>query len=136
MPSRMLKVALLVREYDEAIAFFVKVVGMVLKEDTDMRNGKRWVRLAPSANDEGCEILLARAVNDEQHAAVGKQFGGRVGMFLGTDTFESDLGRLKEHGVRLVRGPVSEPYGMVVVFEDLYGNKWDLIGPASPAAPA
>lgn len=133
MPSRILKVALLVREYDEAIAFFVKVVGMVLKENTDMGNGKRWVRLAPSAADEGCEVLLARAVNDEQRAAVGKQWGGRVGMFLGTETFDSDLMRLKEHGVRLVRGPVIEPYGMVVVFEDLYGNKWDLIGPARSA---
>ncbi len=120
-------VTLVVRDYDEAIGFFTGKLGFALAEDTDLGDGKRWVRVVPSAG--GAAILLARAVTPAQQAAIGNAAGGRVALFLKTDDFESDYARLLANGVHFRRNPVSEPYGMVAVFDDLYGNPWDLIGP-------
>ncbi|MGE4072586.1 MAG: VOC family protein [Lysobacterales bacterium] len=116
--------ALLVRDYDEAIAFFTGVLGFALVSDEPRGEGKRWVVVAPA---EGGALLLARAVTDEQRAAVGRQSGGRVGWFLHVDDFQADYARLRAAGVRFCEEPRHEPYGWVVVFEDLYGNRWDLL---------
>lgn len=122
-------IAFLVHDYDEAIAFFTGALGFRLVEDTPQGDGKRWVTVAPRGAD-GTRLLLARAVNDEQRAAVGKQGGGRVLLFLQTDDFAGDHARMREHGVHFREEPRHEPYGTVVVFDDLYGNGWDLIQPA------
>ena len=123
-------VALVVREYDEAIAFFTEALGFALVEDTPMGDGKRWVVVAPGgADDPGSRLLLARATSAAQREAIGRHAGGRVGFFLHTDDFEASLRRLTAHGVRLAEAPRDEPYGRVVVFLDLYGNRWDLIEP-------
>jgi catechol 2,3-dioxygenase-like lactoylglutathione lyase family enzyme len=119
-------VAFLVHDYDEAIAYFTESLGFELLEDTRLSETKRWVRVAPRGAREA-SLLLARAASDEQRAAVGKQGGGRVCFFLHTDDFERDYGRMKTRGVTFVESPRSEPYGRVVVFEDLYGNRWDLV---------
>ena len=120
--------ALLVREYDEAIRFFVDVLGFQLQEDTDLGAGKRWVVVTPQG--EGNHgLLLARADNDRQRAAVGDQAGGRVFQFLHTDDFERDYALYRERGVTFREAPRYEPYGTVAVFEDLYGNLWDLLQP-------
>lgn len=128
------QVALLVREYDEAIAFYRDVLGFVLVEDTPLPVGKRWVRLrAPGGG--GAEILVSRAVDDAQRASVGRQAGGRVLFFLHTDDFDGDVLRLRKHDVRIDEGPWDHDYGQVVVFRDLYGNRIDLIAPkAIPSA--
>ena len=120
-------IALLVREYDEAIDFYVNKLGFTLLEDTDMGGGKRWVRVAPAGAIETA-ILLARAVNEKQIASVGNQAGGRVWLFLHTDNFENDYAAMQLRGVKFLETPRNEAYGMVVVFEDLYGNRWDLLG--------
>ncbi|MGR6330697.1 VOC family protein [Sphingomonas sp. XXL09] len=120
--------ALLVRDYDEAISFFVDSLGFVLREDTALAAGKRWVVVAPPAAAHA--LLLARAVGDRQRAAVGDQSGGRVFLFLETDDFARDHRAFTDRGVRFVEPPRHEPYGIVAVFEDLYGNRWDLIEPA------
>jgi catechol 2,3-dioxygenase-like lactoylglutathione lyase family enzyme len=117
---------LVVRDYDEAIRWYTDVLGFVLLEDTPLDGGKRWVRVAPRADAETA-LLLARAASPDQAARVGDQTGGRVFLFLDTDDFARDHARLVAHGVRIVRGPVVEPYGTVAVFEDLYGNRWDLV---------
>lgn len=136
MQQRLSLIALTVRDYDEAIAFYVGILGFTLLEDTDLGNGKRWVRVAPpskpsaSHHNPGAAILLARAVTAEQLASVGNQTGGRVFLFLETDDFWRDYRAMLSRGVRFVREPVEEPYGTVAVFADVYGNKWDLIGPA------
>lgn len=119
--------ALLVRDYDEAIAWFTRALGFVLLEDTPLSDTKRWVRMAPADRKGGAQLLLARAVGPVQEAAVGRQFGGRVGLFLYTDDFARDHARMVAAGVRFVEAPRHEPYGTVVVFEDLYGNRWDFI---------
>ena len=124
-------VALLVRDYDEAIRFFTQALRFVLLEDEQREGAKRWVRVAPSAG--GAALLLARAATPEQERAIGNQSGGRVFMFLHTDDFHADFEHMKAHGVRFTESPRHESYGTVVVFLDLYGNKWDLIGPATPA---
>jgi catechol 2,3-dioxygenase-like lactoylglutathione lyase family enzyme len=126
-------VALVVREYDEAIAFFTDALRFTLIEDAPMGGGKRWVVVAPQAS--GPTLLLARAATDEQRAAVGNQTGGRVFLFLHTDDFWGDYQHMRARGVRFVEEPREEAYGRVVVFLDLYGNKWDLVqrGAASPA---
>jgi catechol 2,3-dioxygenase-like lactoylglutathione lyase family enzyme len=124
-------VAILVRDYDEAIRFFTQALRFVLLEDEDRGGGKRWVRVSPSK--DGAALLLARAVTPEQERAIGNQSGGRVFMFLRTDDFHADFAHMKAHGVRFTESPRHESYGTVVVFLDLYGNKWDLIGPATPA---
>jgi predicted enzyme related to lactoylglutathione lyase len=123
--------SIVVDDYDDAIAFYCNKIGFDLIEDTDMGNGKRWVLIAPPrAPANATRILLARTVNDSQKRAVGQQTGGRVGFFLMTDDFKTDHARMAENGVRFLEAPRHEPYGIVAVFEDLYGNKWDLLQPA------
>lgn len=130
MSRRIGQIALLVRDYDEAIAWFSEALGFVPVEDSDLGDGKRWVRVAPDA-DAAFQLLLARATTPEQQACVGRQHGGRVGFFLHTDDFARDHARLVAAGARMDTAPRHEAYGTVVVFEDLYGNRWDLIGPPS-----
>jgi catechol 2,3-dioxygenase-like lactoylglutathione lyase family enzyme len=117
--------ALLVHDYDEAIKFFTGALGFVLVEDTVMSLEKRWVVVSPG--DRGAQLILAKAANDDQRAAVGNQAGGRVFLFLRTDDFTRDYERMREHGVRFAEEPREEAFGRVVVFFDLYGNKWDLV---------
>ena len=125
--SRLGAVSLLVRDYDEAIDFYVGKLGFALTEDTDLGGGKRWVTVTPRGGETS--LLLARAATGEQAAAVGAQAGGRVWLFLETDDFERDHSAFAAAGVRFREAPRSEPYGKVAVFEDLYGNAWDLIEP-------
>ena len=127
MSRRIAQMALLVRDYDEAIRFFGRALGFTLLEDSPRENGKRWVRVGPTG-EEGAALLLARAATPEQERAVGNQSGGRVFMFLETDDFARDYARMRAEGVRFTEEPREEDYGTVVVFLDLYGNKWDLIG--------
>jgi predicted enzyme related to lactoylglutathione lyase len=122
----------LVRDYDEAIAFFTEVLGFALTSDADMGAGKRWVSVAARAGGPG--LLLAKAVGPEQEAAVGRQGGGRVFLFLHTDDFAGDHARMTAAGVRFLEPPRNEPYGTVAVFEDLYGNRWDLLQPKDGVA--
>lgn len=117
--------ALVVREYDEAIRFYVEAVGFTLVTDDDMGDGKRWVVVAPPGGDAA--LLLARAVSDEQSAAIGRQAGGRVGHFLFTDDFDGQYARMLAAGVAFLESPRDEIYGRVVVWQDLYGNRWDLL---------
>jgi len=118
--------ALIVRDYDDAIAFYTDKVGFDLIEDTDMGDEKRWVIVAPKGATE-TRILLARASGADQENAIGNQTGGRVGFFLNTDDFARDHARMTKAGVQFLEAPRHEPYGTVAVFEDLYGNKWDLL---------
>lgn len=126
MSARIAQLALLVRDYDEAIGFFTRALGFEVLEDTPVGPGKRWVRVAPPGA-KGAVLLLARAATAEQERAVGDQSGGRVFLFLETDDFARDRARMLAHGVRFVEEPRHESYGTVAVFLDLYGNKWDLI---------
>lgn len=128
MAQQLALVAVTVRDYDEAIAFYVGVLGFRLAEDSDRGGGKRWVRVVPPGS-EGCGVLLAKAATPEQVATVGNQTGGRVFLFLHTDDFRRDYEQLRARGVKFVREPVAQEYGTVAVFEDLYGNRFDLIGP-------
>jgi catechol 2,3-dioxygenase-like lactoylglutathione lyase family enzyme len=129
------RVALVVREYDEAIAFYCGTLGFSLVEDTFVpAQNKRWVVVAPRGSN-GTTLLLARAVTPAQQAAVGNQTGGRVFLFLTTDDFARDYAALRAAGVRFVREPAHEPYGKVAVFADLYGNLWDLVEPAPDSEP-
>ena len=121
-------VTLVVRDYDEAIRFYVDAVGFDLREDTDLGGGKRWVVVAP--RDGGAGLLLARASGPEQEARIGDQTGGRVGFFLETADFAADHARMLAAGVRFLEEPRHEPYATVAVFEDLYGNRWDLLQPS------
>ncbi|AKR58288.1 extradiol dioxygenase [Devosia sp. H5989] len=121
-------VALVVRDYDEAIVFYRDKLGFALVADTDMGEGKRWVVVAPRGG-RGAQLLLAQANGDDQLAAIGNQTGGRVGFFLTTDDFARDYSALRAAGVRFLEEPRHEAYGSVAVFEDLYGNKWDLLEP-------
>jgi catechol 2,3-dioxygenase-like lactoylglutathione lyase family enzyme len=123
MTQRLSAVTVLVRDYDEAIAFYVATLGFDLLEDTRLDEAKRWVRVGAS----GTSILLARAATPEQLARVGDQTGGRVFLFLETDDFWRDYERWRARGVRFLEAPREEAYGTVVVFQDLYGNRWDLI---------
>jgi catechol 2,3-dioxygenase-like lactoylglutathione lyase family enzyme len=123
-------VALVVRDYDEAIEFYVDKVGFRLLEDTYIAvQDKRWVVVAPPGN-RGAQLLLAKAAGNKQTARVGNQTGGRVFLFLHTDDFERDHKALQARGVEFVRAPKVESYGTVAVFRDLYGNMWDLIQPS------
>lgn len=119
-------VALIVRDYDEAIAFYVGKLGFDLIEDTPMGD-KRWVLVGPKGGQT--RLLLAQAAAPDQVAAIGAQFAGRVGLFLNTDNFARDHAAYIAAGVKFLETPRYEPYGTVAVFEDLYGNKWDLIEP-------
>jgi catechol 2,3-dioxygenase-like lactoylglutathione lyase family enzyme len=123
--------ALLVREYDEALDFYVGVLGFELIEDTYIAaQDKRWVVIAPQGSS-GSALLLARAANAEQSSRIGNQTGGRVFLFLHTDDFWRDYHAYKAKGVSFVRDPAQQSYGTVAVFKDLYGNQWDLVQPAA-----
>jgi len=126
--SRIATVALLVRDYDEAIAFYRDAVGFDMVEDTDLGDGKRWVRVRPPGGT-GPDLLLAVASDEAQAARVGDQAGGRVWLFLETDDLARDHARMAAAGVRFREEPRHEPYGTVVVWEDLHGTPWDLIQP-------
>lgn len=128
MNQKLVAVALLVRDYDEAIAFFTRRLGFRLLEDEPRGPQKRWVRIAPPGDHE-TGLLLARAATPEQVEAVGNQSGGRVMFFLHTDDFDRDYESMKSNGIEFTEDPRNEEYGRVVVFRDLYGNKWDLIEP-------
>ena len=119
-------IALVVAEYEEAIAFYRDAVGFTLVEDTPLAPGKRWVVLTPPGGD-GARLLLAKANGPDQQAVVGKQAGVRVMLFLQTDDFDRDHARMRANGVHFLEEPRQEAYGTVAVFVDLYGNKWDLI---------
>lgn len=128
-------IALVVRDYDEAIAFFCHKLHFTLIEDVyQPEQDKRWVVVAPPGST-GTNLLLARAATSEQEACIGKQSGGRVFLFLSTDDFWRDYHAMAAAGIRFVRAPKTASYGTVAVFEDLYGNLWDLIGPNSPVKP-
>ncbi|MEQ1618537.1 MAG: VOC family protein [Terricaulis sp.] len=122
---RLAKVTLVVRDYDEAIAYFVDALGFRLVENADMGRGKRWVVVSPGANS--AEILLAKGVGEAQSARAGDQTGGRVAFFLDTDDFDRDHAAFVARGVNFLEAPRVEAYGKVAVFEDIYGNKWDLV---------
>jgi catechol 2,3-dioxygenase-like lactoylglutathione lyase family enzyme len=126
LPQTIGSVALLVREYDEAIDFYTRCLGFRLIADQDRGGGKRWVKVAPPGG-QSTALLLARAATPEQVEAVGKQSGGRVFLFLHTDDFGRDYHAMRANGVRFAEEPRHEPYGTVAVFTDLYGNRWDLI---------
>ncbi|HTI95588.1 MAG TPA: VOC family protein [Rudaea sp.] len=126
MNAHVAMIAVLVRDYDEAIAWYRDALGFALLEDEDRGGDKRWVRMAPSGNAQ-FSLLLARATTPAQSAAIGNQHGGRVGFFLHTDDFARDHARLTAVGARFEESPRFEVYGTVVVFKDLYGNRWDLI---------
>ena len=119
-------ISVLVRDYDEAIALFTQSLRFVLLEDTPLDAGKRWVRVAPAGG--GAALLLARAVGPQQEHAIGDQSGGRVFLFLESADFWADYVHMRAHGVRFAEEPRRESYGWVVVFLDLYGNRWDLLG--------
>lgn len=120
------QIALVIADYDEAIRFYTETLGFVLVEDTALSDSKRWVVVAPPGS-EGCKLLLAKAVGEEQISRIGNQTGGRVFLFLHSDDFWRDYQSYKDRGVLFVREPAEEAYGIVAVFQDLYGNLWDLI---------
>lgn len=128
MPQHLAALALLVRDYDEAIAYYTGTLGFELIEDSDMGRGKRFVRVRPPGST-GAAFLLAKATNADQETRIGNQTGGRVFLFLHTDDFERDHAAYKAKGVKFIEEPRHEAYGTVVVFEDLYGNRWDLVQP-------
>jgi catechol 2,3-dioxygenase-like lactoylglutathione lyase family enzyme len=131
MKQSLLHVTLVVRDYDEALEFFVTKLKFTVVEDRFIpEQNKRWVLVAPRGST-GSNLLLAKASTDEQRSAVGNQTGGRVAFFLGTDDFCRDFNDMCAAGVRFVREPKTEPHGTVAVFEDLYGNRWDLLGSAA-----
>lgn len=126
--QQIFQLALVVKDYDEALDFYVGRLGFELLEDTSLSTEKRWVRVAPPG-DSSCCLLLAKAASEEQLKAVGRQSGGRVFLFMHTDNLERDYREWCAKGVEIVREPVQEPFGQVFVFSDLYGNLWDVIQP-------
>ena len=128
MNQRIVQVALVVADYDEAIRFYTTVMGFDLVEDKPMSETKRWVVVKPKG-ESMFSLLLAKAANEEQEKVIGNQSGGRVFLFLHTDDFWRDYRSLADKGVLFIREPAEEPYGTVAVFRDLYGNLWDLIEP-------
>ncbi|MEJ7767793.1 MAG: VOC family protein [Chitinophagaceae bacterium] len=128
MKQSIAQIAIIVDDYDKAIAFYTEKLHFTLVEDTVLSETKRWVRVAPKGS-AGCCLLLAKGANPEQQSRIGNQAGGRVFLFLHTDDFERDFQNLLEQRVKIVRQPVVESWGTVAVFEDLYGNLWDLIQP-------
>lgn len=125
MKQSLAHIALVVSDYDEAISFYTEILDFELVEDAPQSETKRWVLVAPK--DSECQLLLAKGVGDEQRSRIGNQTGGRVFLFLRTDDFRRDYENYKSKGVKFVREPKTEDYGTVAVFEDLYGNLWDLI---------
>ncbi len=128
MTQRIAHIALVVKDYDEAIRFYTEKLDFVVLEDSKINEHKRWVFLSPPGAKECC-LLLAKASNEKQLASVGNQTGGRVFLFLFTDDFHRDYNNMIQKGVNFIGPPKEEPYGMVAVFIDLYGNKWDLLAP-------
>ena len=128
MKQQLAQVALVVADYDEAIRFYTQKLNFTLVEDTVLSETKRWVVIAPPGSD-GCRLLLAKAATAEQRSRIGNQTGGRVFLFLYTDDFDRNHTTMLKEGIKFVRDPVQEPYGKVAVFEDLYGNLWDMIEP-------
>ena len=128
MNQRLAHVTIVVRDYDEALEFYTSKLLFRVIEDTRLSEEKRWILIAPQGNGDTC-VLLAKAVNERQAASVGNQTGGRVAFFLHTDDFWRDFEVLKRNEVRFVREPQEQEYGTVAVFEDLYGNLWDLVEP-------
>lgn len=126
MTQKIINITLVVKDYDEAIAFYIQKLGFVLVEDVSLDEDKRWVVVKPPGKNE-TGLLLAKAASPEQQLSIGNQTGGRVFLFLNTDDFWQDYHKMKDRGVSFLEEPRNEPYGMVVVFEDLYGNKWDLL---------
>lgn len=129
MKQNLASIAIVVNDYDGAIEFYTKQLEFDLIEDTILSDTKRWVLVAPKGA-EGCKLLLAKAANEEQQSRVGNQTGGRVFLFLHTDDFWRDYNNYTAKGIEFVRPPSKEEYGTVAVFKDIYGNLWDLIGPA------
>ena len=127
--QRIAHIALVVRDYDEAIAFYTKKLDFRLVEDTRISDDKRWVVVAPPGAQE-CTLLLAKAANEKQSESIGNQTGGRVFLFLFTDDFQRDYEKMSARNIKFVRPPQEEDYGTVAVFEDLYGNLWDLLEPS------
>ncbi len=132
MPSRIATIALVVHDYDDAIGFYCGKLGFALVADTPLGAGKRWVLVAPAGG--GARLLLALADGAAQQSRIGDQTGGRVGFFLETDDFARDHAAFTAAGVVFLEAPRHEAYGSVAVFEDLYGNRWDLIEPKPPTA--
>ncbi len=132
MKQQIAHIALVVNDYDEAIEFYTARLGFSLVEDTPLSATKRWVLVAPKGAEECC-LLLAKGVGDEQRSRIGNQTGGRVFLFLRTDDFQRDYDHYREKGICFVRPPRTEEYGTVAVFEDLYGNLWDLVQFSDPA---
>ncbi|MFQ6147607.1 VOC family protein [Streptomyces seoulensis] len=132
---RVALVTLVVDDYDEAVRFYTEALGFRLVEDTGRPDGSRWVVVAPGpaedGRDTGTALLLARAKGERQRTRIGDQTGGRVGFFLHTDDFARDHARMRAAGVTFLEEPRDEPYGTVAVFQDLYGNRWDLLQPAA-----
>lgn len=128
MHQRIAHIALVVHDYDEAIQFYTEKLDFKLIEDTPLSPDKRWVMIAPPGARECC-LLLAKAANEKQQSSVGNQTGGRVFLFLFTDDFWRDYEKMTQRGVHFIRPPKEEIYGIVAVFEDLYGNLWDLLQP-------
>jgi catechol 2,3-dioxygenase-like lactoylglutathione lyase family enzyme len=128
MNQKLANIALLVKDYDEAITFYVEKLNFELVEDTKLSNEKRWVLVKPKGQYD-FSLLLAKAVNEEQKSRIGNQTGGRVFLFLQTDDFERDYKKLLKKEIEIIRAPKEETYGKVLVFKDLYGNLWDLIEP-------
>jgi len=129
MTLKLAQLSLLVRDYDEALDFYVGKLGFMLVEDSDLGGGKRWVVVAPAGG--GAHLLLAKATGD-QTQRIGDQGGGRVWLFLHTNDFAADHARMSAAGVHFLEAPRHEAYGSVAVFEDLYGNRWDLLAPRAP----
>ena len=129
MKQKIAHIALVVEDYDKAIEFYTRKLNFTLIEDTVLSDIKRWVLVAPKGSTECC-LLLAKSANGEQKIRVGNQTGGRVFLFLYTDDFQRDYQNLIDKGINIVRKPVTETYGTVAVFEDLYGNLWDLLEPS------
>lgn len=128
MHQRIAHIALVVKDYDEAIEFYTKKLDFTILEDTKLDEKKRWVMVAPPGAKE-CSLLLAKAANEKQSESIGNQTGGRVGFFLFTDDFWRDYNKMVERGISFIREPNEFEYGTVAVFEDLYGNLWDFIQP-------
>ena len=128
MNQKIANIALVVKDYDEAIEFYTQKLHFDLLEDTPLNPKKRWVRIAPKGTNNCC-LLLAKAKNEEEANSIGNQTGGRVFLFLHTDNFDRDYQNLLDHNIKIIRPRTVEPYGTVAVFEDLYGNLWDLIEP-------
>lgn len=128
MKQRILQIALLVKDYDDAIKFYTEKLNFTLIEDTILSETKRWVRIAPKCSTEFC-LLLAKADSEEQQTRIGNQTGGRVFLFLYTDDFWRDYKNMLAEEILFIREPIEEKWGTVAVFKDLYGNLWDLIQP-------